>query len=204
MISTPFCRAIGDTGLRFREETELLFEAWYFTIKVKKKAWGASMEGKAGCQKKKVSIFKLLWSWLLGRINRSDGMPAGNAGKEMAEQEATQKPSSLQPPEKQQENPNQGHLYNRLDACRDPLQTDGDAMELRVYTYCGVVFPKADIVYHYICTEENIQVGDRVLVPVWVHGEHKQAVGIVVSVGQYLDRCLPRPLQQTKYIIKKL
>ncbi len=157
-------------------------------------------------KEKKASVFKRFWRWLTGSRSPRNETPNGHADKPASEPKAAREIAIPQLQESLPENPYGDRLYKRLEERKEPLPAGGvgAAGDFCVYEYCGVVFPKADIVYHYINAGENIQVGDRVLVPVWVHGEHKQAVGIVVSVGQYLNRCLPRPLQQTKYIIKKL
>ncbi len=150
---------------------------------------------KATGGEKNTSLFRRFWSWLTRNC------------KKTPRPEAIQKPAVPQPPEAFSGEAYTGRLYKLLEENEEPLRMGDFSQEpevFRVYTYCGVVFPKADIVYHYICMEEDVQVGDRVLVPVKVHGEHKQAVGIVISIGQYLDRCVPRPLQQTKCVIKRL
>lgn len=99
----------------------------------------------------------------------------------------------------------QGRLYSSLDRRGQPLLAGRHgAKRLEVYDYCGVVFPKADKVYHYLNTDPALRVGDYVLVPVHVHGVTKEATGIVVSVGQYLSACVPYPLNQTSRIICRL
>ncbi len=73
-----------------------------------------------------------------------------------------------------------------------------------IYTYVGVVFPKANIVYHYRTMDKTIAVGNEVLVPVMRRGILKEATGVVVSVGQYLPIGVPYPVSQTRTVIRKL
>lgn len=69
-----------------------------------------------------------------------------------------------------------------------------------IYTFCGVLFPRSRQVYHYRTDDPTIRIGDCVLVPT---GDD-EAIGTVVSVGQYLRPAAPYPVEQTKYIMKKL
>ncbi len=143
-------------------------------------------------RKGKASVFRRFWSWLTRSESRDVRVHTPEPDAKVQNRQTEPMPAEPYPA---------GRIYKLLQERKTPIADTG---ELRVYAYCGVVFPKADIVYHYICPEEDIRVGERVLVPVYVHGEHKQAVGIVVSVGQYLSHCLPRPLGKTKHIIRKL
>ncbi len=143
---------------------------------------------------KKKSWLRRFWEWLFRP-------PVEDGWEEDALPEA---PAAL--PDKSPAWQPQGQLYKMLDNRQKPLagNTASKQETLRVYEYCGVVFPKADQVYHYINTGYDIHVGDRVLVPVHVHGEHKLAEGLVVSVGEYLAQCVPYPVHSTSQIIKRL
>ncbi len=145
--------------------------------------------------KNRESWIKRFWRWLTGPIGELEDEPQGIPAA----------PEALPPKE---ELP-QGSLFQLLQAASAPrlLASNHPARakaSIQVYDYCGVVFPKADQVYHYLNTDASIRVGDRVLVPVHVHGEHKMAEGMVVSSGEYLAQCVPYPVADTSYIIKKL
>ncbi len=105
----------------------------------------------------------------------------------------------------QQEEAPTGLAYRSL-AQRAKAQADGTrpVAPLQTYRYCGVIFPKANWVYHYRTTDTTIAVGDLVLVPVFVHRELKEATGIVVSTGDHLDLSVPYPLNETSFIIRRL
>ncbi len=141
-------------------------------------------------ENKKPSWFRRLWRWLFDPVQEQE--------------EAPQPPAPL-PPKSQTPSPwqAQGRLYQAMER-RQPLVAGRSNGMLRVYAYCGVVFPKADIVYHYLNVDPTIQVGDHVLVPVHIHGVTKEADGIVVSTGEYLAQCVPYPVKDTSYIIRKL
>ncbi len=98
-----------------------------------------------------------------------------------------------------------GLAYRSL-AQRAKAQADGTGptAPLQTYRYCGVIFPKANWVYHYRTTDTTIAVGDLVLVPVFVHRELQEATGIVVSTGDHLELSVPYPLNETSFIIRKL
>jgi hypothetical protein len=69
-----------------------------------------------------------------------------------------------------------------------------------IYTLCGVSFPSASHPYHYKTDDPTIKIGDTVLVPV---GD-KEAVGTVISVGQYTRQAAPFPIERIKTIISKV
>lgn len=97
-------------------------------------------------------------------------------------------------------------LYKMLDERPSLIAGNGGSREqkLQAYSYCGVVFYKADTVYYYINPGIELCLGDRVLVPVHIHGGTQLAEGYVVSCGDYLAQCVPYPVSQTSIIVKKL
>ncbi len=141
---------------------------------------------------KKRSWLGRFWSWL-----------TNNAGEE-ADVSSPEPPQALPP--KQAGYQPQGKLYQML--TRQPKLIAGNvgsnSDHLQVYDYCGVVFYKADTVYHYLNPGLELHVGDRVLVPVHIHGGTQTAEGMVVSSGEYLAQCVPYPVSQASLIIKKL
>lgn len=68
-----------------------------------------------------------------------------------------------------------------------------------VYTFCGVLFPHATQPYHYRTDDSAIKVGDKVI----VLAGGKNAIGKVVSVGQYMRIAAPYPVDKASFIIKK-
>ncbi len=69
-----------------------------------------------------------------------------------------------------------------------------------VYTICGVTFYNKNSVYHYLAGKQVPQVGDKVIVPVG----QQEAVGTVVSVGQYLRLAAPFPVDKMKKVMGKV
>ncbi len=137
---------------------------------------------------RKSSFLHRFWQWLLRLAKTEDGDP---------------EPPAPLPPKMPAWQP-QGQLYRMLDNRQLLAGNGGAGKKLEIYDYCGVVFYKTDQVYHYLNPGLDIQVGDRVLVPVHIHGESQNAEGLVVSSGQYLSHCVPYPLAQTSIILRKL
>lgn len=71
---------------------------------------------------------------------------------------------------------------------------------MEIYTICGVALGNVSQVYHYMCGDLCLQIGDTVRVPA---GEN-ELTGTVVSVGQYMGWAAPFPVEKMKKIIKKL
>lgn len=67
-------------------------------------------------------------------------------------------------------------------------------------TICGVVFPHAMRPYNYKTDDPTIKLGDQVLVP----AGSSEAIGTVVSVGQFLHIAAPFPVNKMKSIIRKV
>lgn len=139
-------------------------------------------------REKKSSWLSRFWNWL-----------THNAG-ETAE---ASEPSAYRPvqPDAADHLP-QGTVYQMLSA--QPKPATGQSAAMQVYDYCGVMFYKADIVYHYINPGLELHVGDRVMVPVHIHGGSQTAEAVVVSSGEYLAQCVPYPVGQASRIIAKL
>lgn len=141
--------------------------------------------------KKSISWFGRFWRWL-----------TQNAGED-AEIPSPEPPQPLPP--KAADYQSQGRLYQMLSQPKRIAGNSGsNGNGLQVYDYCGVVFYKADIVYHYLNPGLELHVGDRVLVPVHIYGGTQTAEGVVVSNGEYLAQCVPYPVSQASMIIKKL
>ena len=69
-----------------------------------------------------------------------------------------------------------------------------------IYTICGVEFSHSARPYNYRTDDCSIKIGDKVIVPV---GD-SEAVGTIVSVGQFLGKAAPYPVNKMKGIICKL
>lgn len=69
-----------------------------------------------------------------------------------------------------------------------------------IYTICGVVFDHAVNPYNYKTDDLTIALGDKVLVPV---GD-TEAIGTVVSVGQFMRIAAPFPIDKMKSVIRKV
>lgn len=69
-----------------------------------------------------------------------------------------------------------------------------------IYTICGVVFDHAVHPYNYKTDDLTIVLGDKVLVPV---GD-TEAIGTVVSVGQFMRIAAPFPIDKMKSVIRKV
>ncbi len=74
------------------------------------------------------------------------------------------------------------------------------SQNMEVYTICGVALRNVSQVYHYMCGDLCLQIGDTVRVPA---GEN-ELTETVVSVGQYMGWAAPFPVEKMKKIIKKL
>ncbi len=71
-----------------------------------------------------------------------------------------------------------------------------------VYTFCGVQFYPGCKVYAYRVEDITISIGDKVLVPVGNEGKESEAE--VVSIGQYTRNAAPYPVDQAKFIKRKV
>lgn len=69
------------------------------------------------------------------------------------------------------------------------------------YIFCSVTFQKGGKTYYYLTDDDTIKVGDTVLVP--TGGNNQGAFVKVVDVKYYQKKNLPRPLEDTKQIIRK-
>lgn len=75
----------------------------------------------------------------------------------------------------------------------DPLaETD-----TTVYTFCGVMFPRWQRVYHYRTDDETLAVGDKVLVP----GRDGPTEAEVVSIEKCLRKTAPYPVDRAKFVV---
>jgi hypothetical protein len=71
----------------------------------------------------------------------------------------------------------------------------------RDYIYCSVEFEEGCKSYYYIADEDDISVGDDVIVPAgW---DNHQAAARVVKVEYFAEEDVPFPLERTKHIIRK-
>lgn len=78
----------------------------------------------------------------------------------------------------------------------DPLaETD-----TTVYTFCGVMFPHWQRVYHYRTEDETLAVGDKVLVP----GRDGPTEAEVVSIAKCLRKTAPYPVDRAKFVVGRL
>ena len=78
----------------------------------------------------------------------------------------------------------------------DPLaETD-----TTVYTFCGVMFPHWQRVYHYRTDDETLAVGDKVLVP----GRDGPTEAEVVSIEKCLRKTAPYPVDRAKFVVGKV
>ena len=68
--------------------------------------------------------------------------------------------------------------------------------------YCAVEFEEDGRRYYYISDDEEIAVGDFVLVP--AGKENRRSVAQVVEIGFYQEDQVPFPVERTKYILEKL
>ncbi len=69
------------------------------------------------------------------------------------------------------------------------------------YIYCSVEFDEGYKSYYYIADEDNISVGDYIIVPVGKDNHH--SVAEVVKVEYFAEEDVPLPLDRTKHIIRK-
>ena len=75
----------------------------------------------------------------------------------------------------------------------DPLaETD-----TTVYTFCGVMFPRWQRVYHYRTEDETLAVGDKVLVP----GRDGPTPAEVVSIEKHRRDTAPYPVDRAKFVV---
>ena len=80
------------------------------------------------------------------------------------------------------------------------IDIEAAAADTTVYTICGVEFSHSLRPYSYVTNDPTIQIGDTVVVPVG-NGEKR---ALVVSVGHYLRRAAPYPVECLKPILRKL
>lgn len=66
---------------------------------------------------------------------------------------------------------------------------------------CSVEFEEGYKSYYYIADEDNIEVGDCVVVPVGKDNHH--SVAEVVKIEYFAEEEVPLPLEKTKHIIRK-
>ena len=71
----------------------------------------------------------------------------------------------------------------------------------RDYIYCSVEFDEGYKSYYYIADDDDISVGDYVVVPVGKDNHHSTAE--VVKVEYFVEEDVPLPLDRTKHIIRK-
>lgn len=69
------------------------------------------------------------------------------------------------------------------------------------YIYCSVEFSKGAKRYYYIADEDDISVGDFVIVP--VGNDNHPSAAEVVEVEYFTEEDVPLPLDRTKHIIRK-
>lgn len=74
--------------------------------------------------------------------------------------------------------------------------------ELKIYTYCRISFPSYSQIYSYLADDNSIKIGDKVFAP--FGKDNKVIKGTVVYVGQYLQFCVPYPIEKTKIILRKI
>jgi len=67
-----------------------------------------------------------------------------------------------------------------------------------IYIYCGVNFANNPKVFHYRTTDETLAIGDTVIVP--VGPKNTDQIAEIVSVGKYLRKAAPFPVENTKEI----
>jgi hypothetical protein len=65
-----------------------------------------------------------------------------------------------------------------------------------------VQFPGTSRAYHYRTSDQSLDIGDKVMVP--VGAENRETEAVVVSVGRYLGSAAPYPPARTKEILRKL
>lgn len=88
----------------------------------------------------------------------------------------------------------------REKAEREKLQLPVD--DNNIYTYCQVRFPGTSRAYHYRTSDQTLDIGDTVVVP--VGAENRETEAVIVSVGRYLGSAAPYPPGRTKEILRKL
>ena len=71
-----------------------------------------------------------------------------------------------------------------------------------IYTYCGVLLSSSCPPYAYRTEDKTIQIGDTVIVP--VGKKEREMKGKVVSIGQYSRIAIPYPVEQTKFILRRI
>lgn len=69
------------------------------------------------------------------------------------------------------------------------------------FIYCSVSFSKSAPTYYYLTEDENIEVGDRVIVP--VGPDNHERIAVVNEVEYFARDNVPFPLDKVKHIIRK-
>lgn len=83
----------------------------------------------------------------------------------------------------------------------DPAVYEKAKRRKQDFIYCSVEFDEGYKSYYYIADEDNISVGDYVVVPVGKDNHH--SVAEVVKVEYFAEENVPLPLEKTKHIIRK-
>lgn len=69
------------------------------------------------------------------------------------------------------------------------------------YIFCSVRFNQGDKSYYYLADDDNIEIGDFVMVPV---GKDNHTVIVeVVNIEYFSEEEAPLPVEKTKHIIRK-
>lgn len=70
-----------------------------------------------------------------------------------------------------------------------------------VYTFYGVEFGSGSKIYQYLKGNEDLQIGDKVIVPVGKDNLEQEAT--VITIQQHRRRTAPYPIEKTKRVIRK-
>lgn len=81
-----------------------------------------------------------------------------------------------------------------------PLSPQKVEKERTIYTICGIAFPRAAHPYCYRTEDTALKIGDRVQ----VLAGNVMTRGTVVSIGQYLQEAAPFPVEQMKFVLRKI
>ena len=92
-------------------------------------------------------------------------------------------------------------LRPRSEPVRQSMYSDPLAeTDTTVYTFCGVMFPRWQRVYHYRTEDETLAVGDKVLVP----GRDGPTEAEVVSIEKCLRKTAPYPVDRAKFVVGRV
>lgn len=69
------------------------------------------------------------------------------------------------------------------------------------YAYCSVYYSGCNRPYYYISDDDDIEIGDYVIVP--VGASNKETVGKVADISYFYEDDVPFPIEDTKHIIRK-